>query len=58
MLIQHLPLLCTKRIVLASASPRQSEFLRGLVSFAPVFDVLEGEDVFGRSRCFFIRFRG
>lgn len=33
MLIQHLPLLCTKRVVLASASPRRSELLRGLVSF-------------------------
>ncbi|KAG0593294.1 hypothetical protein M758_1G312300 [Ceratodon purpureus] len=30
MLIQHVPLLCTKRIVLASASPRRSELLRGL----------------------------
>jgi hypothetical protein len=31
MLIQHLPLLSSKRIVLASASPRRSELLRGLV---------------------------
>ncbi|CAK9221691.1 unnamed protein product [Sphagnum jensenii] len=30
MLIQHLPLLSSKRIVLASASPRRSELLRGL----------------------------
>lgn len=30
MLIQHVPLLCSKRIVLASASPRRSELLRGL----------------------------
>ncbi len=31
MLIQHLPLLSSKRIVLASASPRRSELLCGLV---------------------------
>ncbi|XP_057824476.2 uncharacterized protein LOC131036591 isoform X4 [Cryptomeria japonica] len=30
MLIQHLPLLSSKRIILASASPRRAELLRGL----------------------------
>lgn len=30
MLIQHLPLLCSKRIILASGSPRRAELLRGL----------------------------
>lgn len=39
MLIQHVPLLATKRIVLASASPRRSELLRGLVRFVPIFDI-------------------
>jgi hypothetical protein len=44
MLIQHVPLLCTKRIVLASASPRRSELLRGLVRFVPTFDALKGRN--------------
>ena len=40
MLIQHLPLLCSKRIILASGSPRRAELLRGLVSSLQLFTIL------------------
>ncbi|XP_024390231.1 uncharacterized protein [Physcomitrium patens] len=45
MLIQHVPLLSTKRIVLASASPRRAELLRGLGLKIEIFPSTFEEDL-------------